>query len=48
MHDMLGFAMLVELSQKPRRRKLEFDHLREKGPFRLWLSLFIPSLHPWK
>lgn len=34
MHDMIGLAMLVELSRKDGRRKHEFEHLLEKPPFR--------------
>jgi hypothetical protein len=34
MHDMIGLAMLLELTKKDGRRKHEFDHLIEAHPVR--------------
>lgn len=34
MHDMLGLAMLFELSKNDARRRHEFDHLIDKHPLR--------------
>lgn len=34
MHDMIGLAMLFELTKNDGRRKHEFDHLIERNPIR--------------
>ncbi len=45
MHDMLGLAMLFELSKKDGRRKHEFDHLIEKHPLRARLRRIARLFH---
>lgn len=45
MHDMLGLAMLFELSKNDGRRKHEFDHLIEKHPLRTQLHRIARMLH---
>ena len=48
MHDMLGLAMLFELSRNDARRKHEFDHLIEKHPLRARLYRVVKAFRRTK